>query len=90
MKAIQQMLAVLKPGCYLVLEHRINEAINNRYAGLHQWNFRANEDNDFIISSKYIEVNISEQYRNVHKISVEATEDNWLIVTTLKYSTNAP
>jgi len=36
---ICQMVQVVKPGGYVVLRHRPNEAIGAAYAGLHQWNF---------------------------------------------------
>jgi SAM-dependent methyltransferase len=34
-----QMLAVVKPECFVVTNHLINEGENENYAGLHQWNF---------------------------------------------------
>jgi SAM-dependent methyltransferase len=37
--AILQMITVTKPGCYVLLEHFRNEAEENGYEGLHQWNF---------------------------------------------------
>lgn len=87
-KAIDQMIAVLKPGRYLVLDHHMNEGITQNYSGLHQWNFRANDNGDFIISSKHIEVNISEKYRGIHDVRTEITKGNWLVVTTLKSRDN--
>lgn len=36
---LTQMLAVVKPNCYVVTDHLVNEGKNERYAGLHQWNF---------------------------------------------------
>jgi SAM-dependent methyltransferase len=40
---IEQMLAVLRPGGYVVLRHRTDEAIQQKYVQLHQWNFAARE-----------------------------------------------
>lgn len=37
--AIKEMIAVVKPGCFVTLRHGRNEAEKARYAGLHQWNF---------------------------------------------------
>lgn len=34
-----QMLAVVKPGGYVVTDHLVNEGKNENYEGLHQWNF---------------------------------------------------
>jgi SAM-dependent methyltransferase len=48
LKGIQQMLEVVKPGSYVLLEHFINEAETTGYHGLHQWNFRADGDH-FVI-----------------------------------------
>ncbi len=34
-----QMLSVVKPGCYVATDHLVNEGTNEKYEGLHQWNF---------------------------------------------------
>lgn len=47
-KAIREMIAVTKPGCYILLEHAPNEAETQRYQGLHHWNFCVEQDR-FII-----------------------------------------
>jgi SAM-dependent methyltransferase len=39
-RAIREMIAVVKPGGVAVLEHAENEAEEERYMGLHQWNFQ--------------------------------------------------
>jgi SAM-dependent methyltransferase len=36
---LQQMFAVVKPGCWVVTDHLTNEGKSNKYEGLHQWNF---------------------------------------------------
>ncbi|HEY3716634.1 MAG TPA: methyltransferase domain-containing protein [Jatrophihabitantaceae bacterium] len=38
-RAIRQMLAVVRPGGIVLLQHYPNEAENEAYSGLHQWNF---------------------------------------------------
>lgn len=40
---IEQMLAVVRPGGYVVLRHGTNEAVQQGYSQLHQWNFDARE-----------------------------------------------
>lgn len=45
---ILQMLDAVKPGGWVVLEHWVNEAENEEYYGLHQWNFNL-EDGKFVI-----------------------------------------
>jgi SAM-dependent methyltransferase len=39
MQAIREMLTVVRPGGIVLLEHFANEAENEAYRGLHQWNF---------------------------------------------------
>lgn len=56
--AILQMIDVVKKGKYFLLEHRQNEAVNENYAGLHQWNFSVSSGGDFLISSISKTVNI--------------------------------
>jgi SAM-dependent methyltransferase len=47
-RAIFQMLQIVKPGGVVLLRHIPNEAENENYAGFHQWNFDAS-DGRFII-----------------------------------------
>lgn len=37
--ALRNMVAVVKPGCFVVTDHLINEGAAENYHGLHQWNF---------------------------------------------------
>ena len=62
--AILQMVDVAKNSRYVLLEHRPNEAENEKYWGLHQWNFSMSDKGDFIISSKHMkmEINMTEKY----------------------------
>jgi SAM-dependent methyltransferase len=39
LRAIREMVHVVKPGGIVLLEHFPNEAETERYSGLHQWNF---------------------------------------------------
>lgn len=39
--AIQEMVSVVRPGGYVVMDHMIDEGAHQDYAGLHQWNLRA-------------------------------------------------
>ncbi len=45
---IFEMLRVVKPGGEVLLRHAIDEAVNASYNGLHQWNFRC-EDDTFVV-----------------------------------------
>ncbi len=51
LKAIKGMVRAVKPGCWVVLEHNVNEAEHETFHGLHQWNFCA-EDGKFVIWNK--------------------------------------
>ncbi|MFL5620944.1 MAG: class I SAM-dependent methyltransferase [Gemmatimonadaceae bacterium] len=50
-RAIEQMVAVARPGGYVVLYHAENEGQRERYNQLHQWNFTC-EDGAFIIRDR--------------------------------------
>ncbi len=49
MLAIRQMLAVVKPNCYVYLWHFAHVGVMERYSGLHQWNFEI-KGSDMILS----------------------------------------
>jgi len=50
-RAIEQMVAVTKPGGYVVLYHAENEGQREQYDQLHQWNFTC-EEGAFIIRDR--------------------------------------
>lgn len=52
---IQQMVRVVRPGCYVVLQHYPNEAESEAYAGLHGWNLDE-KDGRFIIWHRSSEI----------------------------------
>jgi ubiquinone/menaquinone biosynthesis C-methylase UbiE len=86
--AIKSMIGVLKKGCFLLLEHIPNEAENEKYQGLHQWNFSQNEIGDFLISSKSKKINMTKKYADLCYISCETIDvgrnDLWFITKILK------
>jgi SAM-dependent methyltransferase len=41
LRAIQEMLSVVRPGGYVVMDHFQDEGAHQDYAGLHKWNLRA-------------------------------------------------
>ena len=84
-KAIMQMLDVVKKGCYLLLEHHPNEAEHEGYKGLHKWNFFALPNGDFIINSKFSEINMTKKHRNRCTIKCEViNEDQEWVITRIK------
>ena len=70
-KAILEMISVVKPKCYVLLEHYENEALTANWQGLHQWNFSMSVNGDFIISSRLHQVNFSEKYSQLCSTSCE-------------------
>ena len=80
--AILEMLKVVKEGCYVLLLHRPNEAEQEKWRGLHQWNFSM-EDENFVISSKNYKINFSKKYSHlcITKCEYDPTED--MLITKL-------
>lgn len=76
--AIIEMLAVVKPGSYVLLQHRINEGENVGYEGLHQWNFFA-QGGEFHIGSRRRRRNISRRLRGLARVECEEQGD-WIEV----------
>ena len=71
MKAILGMIEVCKHGGWVLLNHAENEGENEKYQGLHYWNFK-NASGEFIITSKdnhYI--NVASKVKRVADIYVD-------------------
>jgi SAM-dependent methyltransferase len=51
LQAIDQMVAITKPGGYVVLYHAENEGLHERYTQLHQWDFTC-KDGSFVIGDR--------------------------------------
>lgn len=78
LEATRQMIRVAKEGCYVVLDHIENEAENENYQGLHQWNFTVREGN-FTIASRDIVIDISRELSSLGEL-VCSSENNWVRV----------
>lgn len=57
--AIAQMIKALKPGGHVLLQHELDEGVNEDYIGLHQWNF-SEMNGDFIIWNEIETINMTE------------------------------
>ena len=91
-KAILQMLFVTKPGAYLLMEHIPNEAENENWHGLHQWNFSMSENGDFLIGSRRRVVNMSRKYMHIAEISCELADEGdgrTLLITRMRKRGNS-
>jgi len=86
--AVLQMIEITRPGCYVLMEHRQNEAEHEQYLGLHQWNFSMAPDGDFIIGSKTDKVNLSEKYQDIATMKCEvvsvAPGNDWMVTRIFK------
>lgn len=75
--AIEQMVAVTRPGCYVSLHHHLNEARRQNFVGLHQWNFD-DEDGHFILSSKTRRIDVTEALAGVAEVTNKTYDDAWI------------
>lgn len=71
--AVGEMIKVVNENCYVILEHENNEAENESYSGLHQWNIKI-EDGNFTIWNKSTLYNVTEHYKNLADITCTANE----------------
>lgn len=81
--AIRQMVEVVKPGCFVLLEHAVNEAEKNAYQGLHQWNFGVDECGSLRVWRPGFSRNIEDALEDIARVSSTVFErpgGNWLSV----------
>jgi SAM-dependent methyltransferase len=81
MTALDQMLAVVRPGRFVVTRHHRNEAVNGRYGGLHQWNFDVRNDK-FVIWNKQERIDVASAFED--KADVTGCFRDSLVVATLR------
>lgn len=79
-RAIQSMLDVVKPGGCVYLEHAVNEGKNERYRGLHQWNFFQGNDGDFHVGGRRGEINATRRFSGRAEITTSVGPDQWIRV----------
>lgn len=82
-RGIEEMLMVTKVGGKIHLYHCANEAENEKYSGLHQWNFDC-IDGHFVIWNRKARFDISEMYGSDHEVAVRKGGDGWLTVEMFK------
>lgn len=83
LKVIQGMVRAVKPGCWVVLEHSVNEAEHEAYHGLHQWNFCA-EDGKFVIWNKHQHIVVEDHLPQAAEVRAEVETggpNDWLHVS---------
>lgn len=77
-KALHEMLAVVKPGRSVMLEHAVNEGETMAYDGLHQWNLCI-RDKRFVIWRPDRTVDVNEMFKDVADVTYEE-KGSWLVV----------
>jgi SAM-dependent methyltransferase len=81
LRAIKQMLGVVKPGGTVLLHHVIDEGEHMNYTGLHQWNFRA-ENGRFVIWRPGLRVDAHTELAKIGDIELDESADpGWLRVS---------
>jgi len=76
---LTQMLLVVKPGCFVHLQHALNEGEQRSYNQLHQWNLCEREGR-FIIWRPDYEVDVSTLLGDRAQIHVEMPSPSWINV----------
>ena len=66
---LEEMLKVVKVGCYVFLNHTANEAEVEKYRGFHKWNL-CSENDDFLIWNRSKTYNISKMLSSCADINV--------------------
>jgi hypothetical protein len=67
------MVRLAKPGGYVLLNHAQNEALNEGYTGLHQWNF-SEKAGRFVIWNPAQEIDMSERLSPACEVRVQSSE----------------
>ncbi|MEZ4737166.1 MAG: ATP-binding cassette domain-containing protein [Caldilineaceae bacterium] len=77
--AIQQMVAVTKPGGLVYMHHAVNEAQQQQYQGFHQWNL-FDKDGDLYAGNAKQEINLSKLLESVAEIENHLFDNGiWMV-----------
>ena len=74
LSGLEQMVRAVKPGCWVVLKHVIDEGENESYCGLHDWNFRL-ESGRFVIWNPERRIHPDEELALAAETSAELVEE---------------
>jgi SAM-dependent methyltransferase len=76
---VRNMLLAVKPGGLVLLRHERNEAVNEHYRGLHQWNFDASDDGrDLVVWRPGTRRNLSRELAGLGSGEV-TLEGGWIV-----------
>lgn len=67
-KSLIECLYILKLNGEILLDHRRDEAVFERYSGLHKWNLDFDCDNNFIIWNQKNSINVTDSLSNIANI----------------------
>jgi len=85
-RAIQEMVAVAKPGGLIYMHHAVNEAETQNFQGFHQWNLFCH-DGDLYIGDQREEINVSQRLDPLARVESQLWhEGSWMINLIRKYS----
>lgn len=77
--AIQQMVAVAKPGGLVYMHHAVDEAKVQNFQGFHRWNLFS-KDGDLYVSSAAEEINVSAKLRPEADVETQLFDEGiWMI-----------
>lgn len=76
---VEQMLEVIRPGGFVVLRHRRNEAVDEDYVQLHQWNFDE-RDGQFVIWRPDQETDMTARLAGDAEVSCRVEDGGWVAV----------
>jgi len=69
--AIQQMFAVVKPGCVVYLWHFAHVGVQEGYGGLHQWNFDIVEGDLILTDGRKVRHSLAREFEGVGRVECE-------------------
>jgi len=78
-RALGEMLSVTRPGGFVYLEHVEREGANQRYRGLHQWDFWV-EDDALALGHRSGRVDLTAVLAPVSSVRAELGPDRWVRV----------
>jgi SAM-dependent methyltransferase len=84
LRALGQMLSVVKPGKCIYFKHETEEAERAGHTGLHQWNFSL-DDKKVLLWNEHRRVDLAEEFAAWATLeSAEFEEEDWLAVVMRK------
>lgn len=91
LSVLWQSLALLKPGCCLVLNHEANEGEQAGYAGFHRWNLTV-EREDLILWNLKTRVSVKDEFGALASLETKASPDAeyWDLVVIRKLTEQVP